>query len=113
MLCDALQNQLIFSVQKDSLLIYSTNANFQQKGDTVIVLAGSNEANAIITSDYDYEIFLPRANVTYTLSDLVDPLQYGSSGGGKGYCINSIISYKLNGKLVKASNDFGRIYFKK
>lgn len=102
-----------FSIQKDSLLIDSTNANLQRNADTVIVLRGWGDSYATITSDYDYEIFLPGANVTYTLSDIKEPLQYGRRGGGKVYCVNAISSYKLNGKLVSDSKNFDRIYLKK
>lgn len=102
-----------FSIQKDSLLIDSTNANLQQNGDTVTVLRGWGNSFATITSNYDYEIFLPGANVTYTLSDIKEPLQYGSRGGGKVYCVNTISAYKLNGELVTAGKDLGRIYLKK
>lgn len=102
-----------FSIQKDSLFLNKSNANFQQNGDTVLVLAGSNDGNAIITSDYDYEIFLPGANVTYTLSDIVEPLQYGRGGKYKVLCINSIDSYKLNGQLVHKKNAYGPIYITK
>ena len=102
-----------FSIQKDSLLIDSTNANLQRNGDTLIVLRGWGDNYATITSDFDYEIFLPGANVTYTLSDIKEPLQYGSRGGGKVYCVNTISAYKLNGELVTAGKDLGRIYLKK
>ena len=102
-----------FSIQKDSLLIDSTIANLQRNGDTVIVLRGWGDSYATITSDYDYEIFLPGANLTYTLSDIKEPLQYGRRGGGKVYCVNSISAYKLNGELVTASKNLGIVYLKK
>lgn len=102
-----------FSIQKDSLLIDKTNANLQQNGDTVLVLKGWGNSFATITSNYDYEIFLPGANVTYTLSDIEEPLQYGRHGTYKDLCINSINSYKLNGQMVKKENAYGPIYITK
>ena len=82
-------------------------------GDTVLVLKGWGNSFATITSNYDYEIFLPGANVTYTLSDIEEPLQYGRHGTYKDLCINSINSYKLNGQMVKKENAYGPIYITK
>ena len=98
---------------KDTIIIDKSNTNFQQNGDTILVLGGGFNGNSIITSDYDFEIYLPPLNKTYTISEITEPQQYRKNSTRKDYCINAITSYKLNGQLVNAGNSFTRIYIKK
>lgn len=102
-----------FSSVKDSVLIDKFNTNFQKNGDTILVLYPGTDGNQLITSDYDYEIIIPKANVSFRISNITEPKKYGHKGGEKVYCLNTISSYKLNDQLVNANESFGFIYLKK
>jgi hypothetical protein len=94
-------------------LIDKSNTNFQQNSDTILVLYPGADGKQLITSDYDYEIILPKAGVSFRISDITEPKRYGHKGGEKVYCLNTISSYKLNGQLVSATESYGFIYLKK
>lgn len=102
---------------KDTVRIDNSNANFQHNGDTILVLGGSfNDnlnGNFTITSEYDFEIYFPKINRVYKVTDIIEPQEYGRSSTRKDYCINEITSYKINGQLVNSGNFFSRIYIKK
>lgn len=104
-----------FNELKDSFVISrDANTNFQRMHDTVLVLFSiPNRKSSLeaITSDYDYEIYLPNTNRLYKISNVEEEMQYGS-GGGKTYCINPITSYRLNDKLIKGQRIFS-IYLDK
>ncbi len=88
------------------------NSNFQRQNDTLLILH-SIDGYFSITSNYDYEIYLSKVNRLYTLSEITEDIKYGSKGGTKEYCINPIISYKLNGQLAGNYKSYGFIYLRK
>lgn len=96
----------------DSMMITQLNANLQRQQDTVNVLFHF-DGNQFITSDYDFQIFLPATNSVYELTDITEDIRYGSKAGEKNYCINPITSYKLNGKLIKVNPYYQPIYLRK
>ena len=101
-----------FAALHDSMVITQSNANLQRQHDTVLVLS-SFDGNKMITSDYDFEIFLPATNSVYKLNAITEDIRYGSKAGAKIYCINPITSYKLNGELIKADPFYQPIYLRK
>ncbi len=102
-----------FTDLQDTFTISRNNSNFQREHDTLLILHGMEDGNNDITSSYDYEIFLPKISRLYRLSDIVEDIKYGSKLGPKIYCINPIISYKLNGQPVDVVNYYSFIYLKK
>lgn len=101
-----------FAALQDSVMITQSNANLQRQHDTVLVLF-SFDGSQTITSDYDYEIFLPQTNRVYKLSDIREDKRFGSKAGQKVYCINPITSYQLNGELIKMNPYYQPIYLRK
>ena len=101
-----------FTALQDSMVITQFNANLQRQHDTMLVLFPF-DGNEIITSDYDFEIFLPATNSHYKLTAITEDIRYGSKAGAKIYCINPITSYKLDGELIKVSRYYQPIYLRK
>jgi hypothetical protein len=100
-----------FTTLKDTFLLASANAHFQRMNDTTLLLQMIDQYN-IITSTYDYEIFLPKANRLFKISDVVEKIQTVSAGLDKVACINPIVSYKINGQLISGTL-YGYVYLNK
>ena len=101
-----------FTTLKDTFLLTSATANFQRMSDTTLLLQNIDQYN-IITSIYDYEIFIPKANRLFKISDVVEQIQTESAGLGKVKCINPITSYKISGQLIIPTTYFGYVYLNK
>ncbi len=101
-----------FTTLKDTFLLTSANANFQRMNDTTLLLQNIDQYN-IITSIYDYEIFIPKANKLFKISDVVEKIQTTNAGLGKVGCINPITSYKINGQLITPTTYFSYVYLNK
>ncbi|MEO8860731.1 MAG: hypothetical protein ABI358_04875 [Ginsengibacter sp.] len=101
-----------FTTLKDTFLLTSANANFQRMNDTTLLLQNIDQYN-IITSPYDYEIFIPKANRLFKISEVVEKIQSVSGGLDKIVCINPIISYKINGQLITPTSYYGFVYLNK
>ncbi len=101
-----------FTTLKDTFLLTSANSNFQRMNDTTLLLQ-SIDQNNIITSIYDYEIFIPKANRLFKISDVIEKIQTATSGVNKVGCINPITSYKINGQLITPTSYFGYVYLNK
>src|SRR5690242_11793800 len=101
-----------FAALHDSMMITQSNANLQRQDDTLLVLSSFNDGK-MITSDYDFEIYLPQTNNVYKISDIKEDILYGSKTGQKVYCINPITSYKLNGEFIKVDPLYQPIYLTK
>lgn len=101
-----------FTALKDTFLFNSTNANFQRMSDTTLVLANIDQRQ-IITSAYDYEIFIPKANRLFKISDIVEKIQTVSQGLDKVLCVNPITSYKIDGQLITPTIPYGNVYLNK
>ncbi|MDQ6902617.1 MAG: hypothetical protein M3139_06350 [Bacteroidota bacterium] len=98
-----------FTALKDTFLLASANANFQRMNDTTLLLQNIDQYN-IITSTYDYEIFIPKANRLFKISDVVEKFQTARAGLGKVGCINPITSYKIDGQLISPTSYYGYVY---
>lgn len=101
-----------FISQQDSFILTRQNINYQRQQDTVIIfqLPGGND---IITSDYEYEVFLPKVNRLFRISGIVENVQYGTRSTYKTLCGNTIASYKVNGQLMNDNQGNQYIYLKK
>ncbi len=105
-----------FSNLKDSAIITRDGrTNFQRQHDTLLILHSNVLENNLyndITSDYDFEIVLPKVPRVYRLSEIVEDIQYGKNNGQKIYCVNGMKSYKIDGQL-KINAGYENIYLKK
>ena len=102
-----------FGSLHDTLTLTRLHINFQRQNDTILVLAPSDNGNNIITSDYDYEIFLPKVTRVFRLTEIIENVKYGHKTGQKIYCLNTLSSYKLNGQPATDGNGNNFIYLKK
>lgn len=97
---------------QDSFILTRQDINYQRQQDTVIIFQLPN-GNEIITSDYDYEVFLPKVNRLFRISEIVENVQYGARSTSKILCGNTISSYKVNGQLMNDNNGNIFLYLKK
>ena len=99
-----------FAALRDTFILARSNSNFERNNDTLLILHAI-DANNDITSDFDYEVFLPKVGILYRLSEIMEELQ---SGRGKGaYCINPITAYRLNGQFFSGDRRYDFIFLKK
>jgi hypothetical protein len=74
------------------------------QGDSVILNTGTSRARSLafaIEAGYDYEIFIPGANKLLQISDIQQTNEKRKSCyifDGNEFCINSLLSYKVNGE---------------
>ncbi|QNA45465.1 hypothetical protein [Lacibacter sediminis] len=91
-------NNLISSNSFDSSIV-----GLRQSGDTIRYAYFSNDA--LLPSGFDYKVFIPSTNITYNITDLREPQETGIKNGQKVYCMNQIVSCKVNGNTVTISNE--------
>lgn len=89
-------NNLISSASFDSSLV-----GLRQSGDTIRYAYFSDDA--LLPSGFDYKVFIPATNTTYNITDLKEPQETGIKNGQKVYCMNRIVSCKVNGTAVTIS----------
>lgn len=97
-------SNLISSASFDTSLV-----GLHKSGDTIRYAYFSDDA--LLPSGFDYKVFIPSTNTTYTVTDLQEPQQTGVKNGQKVYCVNEIVSCKLNGTPVTIS--YENLYLKK
>lgn len=80
-----------FTVLVDS---FTSNAGtiYTTSNDTTIVRFNDNIPTDFINAGYDYIIYLPHADTSYFISNMVSPATEGSNR-----CVNSINSLSING----------------
>jgi hypothetical protein len=101
-----------FVTLKDTFILSSVIGNFQMRNDTTFIFQYVDQYNAI-TSTYDYEVSIPKANKVFRISNVTEDIRSIHAGLGKVNCINPIISYKLNGQLISGKNNYDFIYLTK
>ncbi len=89
-------NNLISSASFDSSLV-----GLSQTGDTTRYAYFSDDV--LLPSGFDYKVFIPATNTTYNITDLKEPQETGIKNGQKVYCMNQIVSCKVNGTAVTIS----------
>lgn len=94
------------SALKDTFLL--TDIRFKRNLDTLRMVAFTG--NALLQSDYNYEIFFPAAFKLITITDIKEEQLYIKPRGKVG-CINRIISYALDGRTTTNIVPFNVTYF--
>lgn len=89
-------NNLISTASFDSSLI-----GLRQSGDTIRYAYFSGDA--LLPSNFDFKVCIPSTNTTYNITDLKEPQETGIKNGQKVYCMNQIVSCKVNGTAVTIS----------
>ncbi|MEO5591666.1 MAG: hypothetical protein ABIR15_20085 [Chitinophagaceae bacterium] len=88
----------------DTLILDSTNALFQfpfTNKDTSFL--GVLKPEVLIKSKYDYEIYIPAVNRLLKITDINEPQQKMKRGffsTDKTYCMNAIVSFQQDGKII-------------
>lgn len=98
-----------FSKLVDSLVIDASVITYMQNNDTLQWTSSSSVANLI--SDFDYQILVPSTGSQYQITEIFEPQQEDRKSMNKVYCVNSIVSCKVNGVETKLS--FDNLYLKK
>ena len=98
-----------FSQLLNTVSFDSAQLRFQQSNDTLNLAYFSS--NAVLPSDFDYKIFIPSTNSTYAITDLKEPQETGIKNGQKVYCMNQIVSCKVNG--TDRTISYEALYLKK
>ena len=89
-------SNLISSASFDTSLV-----GLRQSGDTIRYAYFSDDA--LLPSNFDYKVFISATNTTYSITDLKEPQETGIKNGQKVYCMNQIVSCKVNGTAVTIS----------
>lgn len=110
---DNLQNLIDTFIVNGSYSLYGIN------NDTTTVLIGdaTNDGKAGILAGYDWQIYIPLTNQTFTITDIVSEKNTGKCSGGyyKSYCncTNRNFSANFNNEPITFSNlptESGRYY---
>ena len=101
-----------FSTEKDSIFIDTLNTQFLKYSDTTIVYYHSPEGLQLLSDEYDYEIYFPKLNNFYRLTDITYTYQYQPSGE-KISCYGKLDSYKIDGQLKNPSFNYDFILIHK
>ncbi len=88
-----------FTTILDTFLLNNINSNFQIQNDTLKIIASYQTDNGLL-SRYNYEVYLPKIKKLYQISEIKEEYRSINTGFNKVGCINSIDSYKINGKLI-------------
>jgi hypothetical protein len=89
-------NNLISSASFDTSLV-----GLHQSNDTIRYAYFSDDV--LLPSGFDYKVFIPSTNTTYNITDLKEPQETGIKNGQKVYCMNQVVSCKVNGAAVTIS----------
>ena len=84
-----------FSQLLNTMSFDSAQLRFRQSNDTLSLAYFTSDA--LLPSGFDYKIFIPSTNTTYGITDLNEPQKTGIKNGQKVYCMNQIVSCKVNG----------------
>lgn len=99
-----------FSSFVDSLVVDSSVAGFVRKNDTLDLVYSRGKLR--LTSDFDYRVLLPAANITYDITEIEEPQTEGKKSNKKKLCVNKIVSCRVNGQFNPIIN-YNMLYLKK
>jgi len=99
-----------FSRQIDTTILDQNNVTFTAQTDTFQM--GSWKGDILLSSKYDYQVFIPAINRTISVTEITEPQLEGDCRGKVG-CGNIITSVKLNGALAPTSIQNEILYIKK
>lgn len=91
------------TVLKDSFVFNPANAiRFARFGDTLFTIAYTS--NALLQSDYDYQLFFPEARRMISITEINEVQSYSKKKGlfnnTKEGCVNSIVSCSVDAVLT-------------
>ena len=97
-----------FKTLVDTIFITKTNASYKKINDTLQVEYSFNLKNGYtssrygLTSEYDYEVYLPSINFTFQISDIVEEYKSQNKGltSDTSSCANFIKSYQINRESI-------------
>ncbi|MBC7934193.1 MAG: hypothetical protein H7Y86_02370 [Rhizobacter sp.] len=97
-----------FKTPVDTILITRTNGSYKKSNDSLQVeysfnlKHGYTSSNYGLTSEYDYEVYLPTINFTFQISDIVEEYKSQNKGltSDTSTCANVIKSYKINREAI-------------
>jgi hypothetical protein len=101
-----------YNNQQDSILL--TGIVFNRSNDTLKMVAFPG--NAVLESRYDYQLEIPAINRQFRIGDIneIQEEQHcGIFNTNKVACINSITSYKVDGKLFSGQQNYTEIFISK
>jgi hypothetical protein len=93
-----------FKTLVDTILISQANGSYKKSNDSLQVEYSFNTKHGYtsskhgLTSEFDYEVYLPRINFTFQISDVVEEFKSQNKGltSDTSTCANFIKSYKIN-----------------
>ena len=94
-----------FSSQLDTAILFPIR--FRRVHDTLELVAFTGEA--VLKSEYDYQLFFPRIPKLVSISKLEEEQRYGKKSGNKEYCMNRMISCQVNDQ-PRNIIDFNPVY---
>lgn len=101
-----------FSIPLDTALL---DIRFNRSHDTL--KAVSFTGDAILVSDYNYQVFFPESSQLITITDIIENENTATEGllscTKKDACMNNISGYTINGQFNPIDNKFDLIYLKK
>ena len=101
-----------FSTPLDTALL---DIRFNRSHDTL--KAASFSGDAILFSDYNYQVFFPESSQLITITDIIENENTATEGllscTKKDACMNNISGYTINGQFKPMDNRFDLIYLKK
>ena len=92
----------------------SINSHYQIVNDTATT--GSFYSTELLYSKYDYEIYIPAINKLTRITDINEPQQKEKKAflsGNKTYCVNLIVSYLQDGKIINMDDYNNQVFIHK
>lgn len=102
-----------FTDLHDSILLTKSGNYFYLMHDTLRISYSDNSGYGIVTSYFDYKVFLPATGRIFSITEVTEDVKYGRNNGQKVYCINPLTSYKIDGQQVSSTNYADVIYLDK
>lgn len=99
-----------FSLHIDSTIMDQNNVMFKAQNDTFQM--GSWRGDILLSSKYDYQVFIPAVNRTISITEINEPQLEGDCRG-KVACGNIIVSVRLNSDLTPTTIQDDILYLKR
>ena len=100
-----------FSLKIETAILIRGSQHYQRNTDTVILPNVNFPSGDQMTSGYDYEINILKAGKIFRITEIIEE-QRSEKKDSKVACINPVISYKVNNRLVTGVN-WDPFYLKK
>ena len=108
-----------FKTNVDTILIIKGDSVYKKLGDSLIIGYSFNTKHGYtsskhgLTSEYDYEVYLPSINKTFKISDIDEEYKMQKKGfaSDNSSCDNYIKTYSINGQKFVGEFTNLTIYF--